>query len=98
MIIFVTDTDAERSSDEHAGLLDLPPSAKLVYKVPEYEGPLTQQQLCEQTRLASRTVRYAISELGDLEIVTEEIYIPDARKKLYRLANDGIERGEIREG
>ena len=92
MIVFVTGTDAERSPDEHEGLLELPPSAKLVYRVLDYEGPLTQQQLCEQTRLSSRTVRYAISELGDLEIITEEIFIPDARQKLYRLANDGGQR------
>ena len=92
MIVFVTGTDAEHSPDERERLLDLPPSAKLVYRVLEYEGPLTQQQLCEQTRLPSRTVRYAISELDGLKIVTEEIYIPDARQKLYRLANDGGQR------
>lgn len=98
MIVFVTGTDAERRPAEHERILELPPSAKLVYKILEYEGQLTQRQLCEQTWLTSRTVRYAISELGDLKIITEEIYIPDARQKLYRLANDGIERREIREG
>lgn len=92
MIVFVTGTDVERSPDEHERLLDLPPSAKLVYKVLKYEGPLTQQQLCDHTRLSSRTVRYAVSELDDLEIVTEQIYIPDARQKLYRLTNDGSQR------
>ena len=92
MIIFVTDTDAERKLDDRERVLTLPPSAKLVYKVLEYEGPLTQQQLCEHTRLSSRTARYAISELTDREIVTEKLYIPDARQKLYRLAHDGGQR------
>ncbi|MEA1931412.1 MAG: helix-turn-helix domain-containing protein [Euryarchaeota archaeon] len=87
-------TDSLRST-----LQDLPPSAKLVYKTLEYEGPLTQGQLAEQSLLPARTVRYALSTLEDEGVVTEELYIQDARKRLYSLAaaqsDDAEESGEF---
>lgn len=67
----------------------LPPSAKLVYKTLEYEGPLTQGQLADQSLLPPRTVRYALSTLEDEDVVDEELYIQDARKRLYSLSADG---------
>lgn len=67
---------------------ELPPSAKLVFKVLEYDGPLTQKQLVDETMLAPRTVRYALERLGDADAVSETVYIEDARQTLYRL-NDG---------
>jgi len=66
-------------------LSELPPSAKLVYKTLEYEGPLTQGQLAEQSLLPARTVRYALSSLEEAAVVDEELYIQDARKRLYSL-------------
>lgn len=69
---------------DHQRLRELPPSAKLVYKTLDYEGPLTQSSLAESTHLSSRTARYALNELKEADLVTEEIYIPDARKRLYR--------------
>ncbi len=65
---------------------DVPPSAKLVYKVLEYNGGLTQKQIVERSMLSQRTVRDALVRLRELGIVTEEIYIPDARQSLYELA------------
>ena len=67
-------------------LQELPPSAKLVYKTLEYEGPLTQGQLAEQSLLPPRTVRYALSTLEAEGIITEELYFQDARKRLYSLS------------
>lgn len=75
--------DARKNS-----LSDLPPSAKLVYKTLEYEGPLTQGQLANESLLPTRTVRYALSTLEDEELVTEELYIQDARKRIYSLTAD----------
>lgn len=66
-----------------ARLLELPPSAKLVFKVLETESPLTQSELAERTRLSKRTTRHALSELGEENLIEEEVYIPDARKRLY---------------
>lgn len=68
----------------------VPPSAKLVYKVLEYNGPLTQKEIVERSMLSQRTVRDALGRLRDVDIVSEEVYIPDARQNLYRLTlNDG---------
>ena len=65
---------------------DVPPSAKLVYKVLEYNGGLTQKEIVEKSMLSQRTVRDALSRLREIEVVTEEVYIPDARQNLYTLS------------
>lgn len=65
---------------------DLPPSAKLVLKVLEYNGGLTQKQIVDKSRLSQRTVRDALERLQDRTIVEKNIYIPDARQNLYTLA------------
>lgn len=67
---------------------DLPPSAKLVLKVLEYNGGLTQKQIVENSRLSQRTVRDALDRLQDADVVEKDIYIPDARQNLYRLSID----------
>lgn len=69
-------------------LRELPPSAKLVYKTLSYEGPLTQGDLATESLLPSRTVRYALSTLEDEGLVTEELYLQDARKRIYSLAGE----------
>ncbi|WP_243674866.1 helix-turn-helix domain-containing protein [Vulcanisaeta distributa] len=43
--------------------MDLPPSAKFILKILEYEGQLTQKEIVEKTMLPSRTVRNALSIL-----------------------------------
>jgi len=72
--------------EENDCLSDLPPSAKLVYKVLEYDGPLTQKRLVEESMLSARTVRYALERLEDCGHVEERVYFADARQSLYELA------------
>ncbi len=81
---------------QRTSLQELPPSAKLVYKVLEYDGPLTQKQLVDETMLAPRTVRYAIERLDEADTISETIYIEDARQTLYQL-DDEVEasRNEV---
>ncbi len=67
---------------------DLPPSAKLVYKVLEYNGPMTQKEIAEESMLSGRTVRYALERLQEIEAVTEDIYFADARQSIYELRQD----------
>lgn len=66
-------------------LLDLPPSAKLVFRVLEYEGPLTQKQIVEESLLSSRTVRYALIRLKKVETIDEDIHFADARQSIYKI-------------
>ncbi|MDY6818791.1 MAG: helix-turn-helix domain-containing protein [Halobacteriales archaeon] len=65
---------------------DLPPSAKLVYKVLEYNGSLTQKDIVTRSMLSQRTVRDALARLQEVGAVNQEVYIPDARQNLYELA------------
>lgn len=81
MIVF-----ADRPAPD--SLADLPPSAKLVYKVLEYHAPLTQSDIAERTRLGRRTTRHALSILKDADAVREEVYVPDARMRQYHPAGE----------
>jgi predicted transcriptional regulator len=74
----MTPTDEE-------GLSDLPPSAKLVFKVLEYNGPLTQKGIVEESMLSARTVRYALERHEGVGAVDEDVYFADARQNLYEI-------------
>lgn len=82
-----TDAVAEEdeAADRWAGVRDLPPSAKLVAKVLEYNDTLTQSELAEETLLPPRTVRYALSRLEEEDAVESRFSFSDARKRLYSL-------------
>ncbi|MFC7166429.1 MarR family transcriptional regulator [Halospeciosus flavus] len=64
---------------------DLPPSAKLVAKVLEYNDTLTQSELADETLLPPRTVRYALNRLEEEDLVESRFSFSDARKRLYSL-------------
>jgi len=78
------DRDTDDSGTE-ARLRELPPSAKLVYKVLEYDGSLTQGQLADETLLPPRTVRYATGRLEEAGVVDSRFSFTDARKRLYSI-------------
>ncbi|RQG99713.1 MarR family transcriptional regulator [Natrarchaeobius oligotrophus] len=67
---------------------DLPPSAKLVAKVLEYNDTMTQQQIADETLLPSRTVRYALNRLDEENVIDSRFSFSDARKRLYSLDID----------
>ncbi len=81
MIVFVVTP----ASENVRKIGHLPPSAKLVYKVLETSGQLTQKDLIRETSLPSRTVRYAIQRLRDEQVLIERHYFTDARQSLYGL-------------
>jgi DNA-binding MarR family transcriptional regulator len=81
-----TELEADRSTVGWDAVADLPPSAKLVAKVLEYNDRLTQSQLAEETMLPARTVRYALTRLEDVEAVESRFSFTDARKRVYTLA------------
>jgi transcriptional antiterminator len=64
-------------------LVDLPPSAKLVFWVIDHKGPITQQRIAEETLLSKRTVRYGIAELTEINAITKQSNPLDARQSLY---------------
>jgi predicted transcriptional regulator len=75
---------AESDAEE---LADLPPSAKLVYKVLEYNGPMTQKGIVQESMLSARTVRYALERLEGIDAVEEDVYFADARQNLYEITH-----------
>jgi DNA-binding MarR family transcriptional regulator len=72
-------------SDIESAVASLPPSAKLVYKTLQYEGPMTQAQLADASLLPQRTVRHALKKLDSVNAVEESVYLMDARKSNYRI-------------
>lgn len=76
---------AEPTAEEIA---DLPPSAKLVFKVLEYNGAMTQKDIVEESMLSARTVRYALERLENIDVVSEDVYFADARQNLYEIVAD----------
>jgi len=81
-----TELDGESPDPGWDAVSDLPPSAKLVAKVLEYNDRLTQSQLAAETMLPSRTVRYAITRLEEVDVVESRFSFTDARKRVYALS------------
>lgn len=79
-------------TDSEDDLLDLPPSSKLVYTVLAKNGPLTQQGIAKESYLSPRTVRYALKELEEINVVNEEISLQDARQHVYHISSDNQEQ------
>lgn len=69
-------------------LFDLSPSAKLVFVVLSQQGPLTQKRIATETRLSQRTVRYAIRQLEEINVISSQINFKDARQTLYSTDSD----------
>jgi predicted transcriptional regulator len=83
------------SETDGDGIADLPPSAKLVYKVLEYNGPLTQKGIVEESMLSARTVRYALERLDEVGVVEEDVYFADARQNLYEITEESTPEAAV---
>ena len=67
-------------------LFNMPPSSKLLLKILEYEGSMTQKELVSKTLLPDRTVRLAMSHLLEKCYVKRRISIRDSRQKIYEIS------------
>ncbi|MFC6764450.1 MarR family transcriptional regulator [Natrinema soli] len=76
---------------------ETPPSAKLVLTVLAHEGSLTQSRLAEETMLPARTVRYALQQLEEHDLVDSQISFADARQHVYSLNDDRFAKADARE-
>ncbi|WP_256300870.1 winged helix-turn-helix domain-containing protein [Haloarchaeobius salinus] len=68
-----------------AVLQEYPPSVKLVAKVLDAEGELSQREIADESLLPPRTVRAALNRLEDGDHLTTRYSFRDARKRLYTL-------------
>lgn len=65
---------------------DLPPSRRYVLDVLiQSEKPLSVEQVTNETYYCERTVRAALRELRDRDLVTSRIDLDDARRPIYEL-------------
>ncbi len=65
----------------------LSPSVKLIFKVLEFKGMMTQKELVSESYLPPRTVRYALNRLKKEDMIEERLYHRDARQCLYGVKN-----------
>lgn len=64
-------------------LLSMPPSAKLMLKTLEYEGPLSRRDILKKTMLPDRTASLALSILLERGLVKRRSSLRDGREKVY---------------
>ena len=67
-------------------LFNMPPSSKLLLKILEYEGSMTQKELVSKSHLPDRTVRMAMSHLLEKGYVKRKVSIRDSRQKIYEIS------------
>ncbi|QLC35756.1 winged helix-turn-helix transcriptional regulator (plasmid) [Halarchaeum sp. CBA1220] len=76
------------SDTPHADTLaDLAPSSKLVYHALEHYDVTTQSEIADVTLLPERTVRDALAQLRDADIVDRVPDPTDGRRRVYRLTS-----------
>ena len=62
----------------------LPPSSKTVLEILNSNGAMTHKDLVQKTRLAPRTVRYALKKLKEKQLIIEKFNFRDARQIIYQ--------------
>ncbi|MDX1534372.1 MAG: helix-turn-helix domain-containing protein, partial [Thermoplasmata archaeon] len=79
-----------RSTEE---LMKMPPSAKLVLKAIEYEGPMTARDIAAKTLLPPRTVRHAVAILVENGLVARSPHLRDLRSDIFYLVAEEEKAG-----
>ena len=64
--------------------LPLPPSSKTVLEILDAGGAMTHKDIVEKSRLAPRTVRYALKKLKERQLIIEKFNFRDARQIIYQ--------------
>lgn len=67
-------------------LKEAPPSARFIFKLLEYEGPLTAKEVVDESGFTDRTVRSSLNWLTERGIVESVPSLRDLRQERYDLA------------
>ncbi len=70
----------------------LPPSSKTVLQILDAGGSMTHKDIVEKTRLAPRTVRYALKKLKERGLIIEKFNFRDARQIIYQNRSSYVEK------
>ena len=65
--------------------VELSPATKLVLKVLQLNGWMTQKDITKETYLPQRTVKYALRNLREKKAIQEKPDLEDLRRKYYRI-------------
>lgn len=83
---FAYPTKPSKSSDiSKSRFAELTPTAKLIYKLLQFNGHMTQFDLIEETRIPGRTLRRSLELLSEQGHITQKTSAGDKRKKIYYL-------------
>lgn len=63
----------------------LPPSAKFIYKLLQYEKELTQKEIIKESGLPDRTVRHSLNILVKEGMISRRTSLRDTRQDFYRV-------------
>lgn len=62
----------------------LPPSSRTVLHILDEGGAMTHKELVKRSKLAPRTVRYALKKLKENQLIIEKFNFKDARQIIYQ--------------
>jgi predicted transcriptional regulator len=63
---------------------NLPPSSRTLLDILHEGGAMTHKELVKKSRLAPRTVRYALKRLKERRLIIEKFNFRDARQIIYQ--------------
>lgn len=73
-------------TDPNVAVYDLPPSAKLVALVLLRHPESSTAEIADRSLLPERTVRYALTQLEEQDLIEASFSVTDTRIRLYSLA------------
>jgi predicted transcriptional regulator len=70
----------------------LPPSSRTVLQILDAGGSMTHKDIVQKTRLAPRTVRYALKKLKERGLIIEKFNFRDARQIIYQNRSSYVQK------
>jgi predicted transcriptional regulator len=64
--------------------VNLPPSSRAVLHLLDEDGAMTHKEIVRKSKLAPRTVRYALKKLKENQLIIEKFNFRDARQIIYQ--------------
>ncbi|MDD1708176.1 MAG: winged helix-turn-helix transcriptional regulator [Methanoregulaceae archaeon] len=64
--------------------VNLPPSSRAVLNLLDEGGAMTHKEIVRKSKLAPRTVRYALKKLKENQLIIEKFNFRDARQIIYQ--------------
>ena len=86
----LTEQEQKLSAPYPSGLISISQSVQKVRAVLKEEETMELTDIVQESRLGVRTVRYALKQLKDQDLIVERFNWKDARKTLYMLKPEAV--------